>query len=150
MKKAWVENNQIRDICPGNPDDYYHPDVAILFNIDVPDSTLREASLVGGEWVNPITPEPVTPEPVTTEPAVPEDINVSPVEFKLLFSSLERIAIKASTDPIINDFFEIINDPRLTFVNLGLQSTKDALSYLVASTILTEERKAQILTGVIQ
>lgn len=147
MKKAWIENNQVRDICLGSPEEYYHPDIAILYNTDVPDETITGAVLQNGVWVNPILVDPVVEAPPIL---VPPDITVSPVEYKLLFTSLERIAIKSSADPIVNDFFEIINDPRLTKVNLSLQSTKDALSYLVGISILTEERRAQILTGVIQ
>jgi hypothetical protein len=77
---------------------------------------------------------------------------VSPVEFMLLFKSPERIAIKAArpTDPVIDDFMDIVEDPRLTFVDLGLQSTKDALDYFVFKTILTPERKDEILAGQVQ
>lgn len=79
-----------------------------------------------------------------------EGIKVSPIEFKLLFSAAERVAIKTSTDPIILDFFSIVEDPRLTEVNLALQSTQDSLDYLTTAKILAEGRKAEILTGVIK
>lgn len=77
---------------------------------------------------------------------------VSPVEFKLLFTSQERVAINAAraADPVIDDFFDIVDDPRLTHVDLGLQSTQDALSYLVAKSLLTEDRKSEILRGEVQ
>lgn len=74
---------------------------------------------------------------------------ISPVEFKLLFTSLERIAIKASTDLIVQDFFEIVNDPRLTKVSLVMNSTKDALAYLESIKLLEVGRKEQILSGVV-
>jgi hypothetical protein len=80
----------------------------------------------------------------------PSPPKVSPVQFKLLFTSPERIAIKASTDPVVQDFFDIVNDPRLTHVDLGLQSTQDALSYLVSVNLLTTERRAEILLGQVQ
>lgn len=69
----------------------------------------------------------------------------------LLFTSTERVAIKAArvTDPIIDDFLDIIEDPRLTSVDLALGSTQDALSYFTALDILAAGRKAAILTGVI-
>jgi hypothetical protein len=51
---------------------------------------------------------------------------------------------------VVQDFFEIINDPRLTHVDLGLQSTQDAMSYLVAVNLLTAERRAEILLGQVQ
>lgn len=78
---------------------------------------------------------------------VDDGVKVSPVQFKLLFTAPERVAIKASTDPVVQDFFEIVNDPRLTFVDLGLQSTKDAIGYLQSKGLLTGERAAAILTG---
>lgn len=145
MKKAWVENNRIRDIAAGNPADLFHPDIAALYDTDVPDTAVNGAELVDGEWVNPAPAEPPAPAPVPA--AAPK---VSPVEFKLLFTVLERVAIKASTDPIVQDFFSIVEDTRLTHVDLGLQSTQDALSYLEAQGLIAAGRKDEILTGVVQ
>lgn len=84
--------------------------------------------------------------------AVPDAPKVSPVEFKLLFSPQERVAIKEtrSADPVIDDFFDIVEDPRLTCVNLGLQSTKDAIAYLVSKNLLTEARSAEVLSGLLK
>lgn len=92
-------------------------------------------------------PEP-EPEP-TPEPAPAPAPIVSPVEFKLLFTSAERIAIKAAraTDPVVDDFMDIVDDPRLTFVNLGLQSTIDAINYFVSIDLIQPERVEQILSG---
>ncbi len=73
---------------------------------------------------------------------------VSPVQFKLLFTVTERVAIKASDDKLVQDFFEIVNDPRLTFVDLGLESTQQALQYLATKALIAPGRPAQILTGV--
>lgn len=79
-------------------------------------------------------------------------IKVSPVEFKLLFTPAERVAINArrTTDPVVDDFFTILDDPRLTHVNLGLPSTGQALAYLVSLGDLTANRPAEILTGVLK
>lgn len=77
-------------------------------------------------------------------------VKVTPPEFKLLFTAAERVAIKASTDPVVQDFFSIIEDPRLTYVDLGLQSTKDALEYLRTKNLITKTRKDDILTGVVR
>lgn len=89
----------------------------------------------------------LTPPPVVV---APQPILVSPVEFMLLFTSPERVAIKAlrQTDPIIDDFLDIIEDPRLTFVDLGLGSTVSAIDYLIYVGLVAPERKAEILTGV--
>jgi len=84
-----------------------------------------------------------------------QSITVSPVEFKLLWTSAERIAIKGfkNSDPIIEDFYEMLDDPRLNFVNLSLESTRQAVEYLLSKLHVsgvvtdTELRKAEILSG---
>ena len=89
-------------------------------------------------------------EPPPAPPAPPW--NPSPVEFKLLFTPAERVQLRSlvSTDPVIADFFAIIDDPRLTFVNLSLSSTVAALDYLVGLDVLTSARKTAILNGEFQ
>lgn len=148
MKYAWIESDRIRDIAPGNPADLYHPDIAALYDTEVPDDAANGDGWVNGQLVKPEPPAP-TPEPEPVPPAPPK---VSPVEFKLLFTSPERIAIKAerATDPVIDDFFDIVDDPRLTFVDLGLQSTQDALAYLEAKGLIAPGRAAEILAGQVQ
>lgn len=147
MKKAWVENNRIRDIAAGNPADLFHPDIAALYDTDVPDTAVNGAELVGGEWVNPAPAEPPAPAPVPA--AAPK---VSPVEFMLLFTAAERVAIKAAraTNPVIDDFLDIIDDPRLTYVDLGLVSTQEAVGYLAMEGLIAEARIQAILSGVVQ
>jgi hypothetical protein len=137
MKYAWIENELIRDVAQ-NPQEQFHPDVANFYDTEVPDEAQNGDGWVGGQLVKFVPQEP--------EPAPPR---VSPVEFKLLFTVEERMAIKAAraTDPVIDDFYDIVEDPRLTFVDLSLQSTQQALAYLVDQGLVTEERKAQILTG---
>jgi hypothetical protein len=145
MKKAWIENAQVRDIAAGNPSELHHPDVAAFYDTDVPDNATNGDGWVNGELVKPTPPAPVAPvAPVIVPP------KVSPVEFKLLFTAPERIGIKTSTDPVVQDFFEIVNDPRLTLVDLGLQSTQDALSYLASLGLISVERRAEILLGQVQ
>lgn len=147
MKKAWIENAQIRDIAAGNPSDLYHPDVAALYDTGVPDNAENGDGWVNGELVKPAPPAPVAPVDAVVVPP-----KLSPIEFMLLFTSPERISIKAAraTDAVVEDFFSIVQDPRLTFVDLGLQSTQDALSYLVMQGLLTMERRATILMGQVQ
>ena len=52
MKKAWIENNVVRDICEGNPAELYHPDVAVFYDTDVPDDIKNGARLENNVWVN--------------------------------------------------------------------------------------------------
>jgi len=100
----------------------------------------RFTDLTGTEY------EAVIETPIITPP------KVSPVQFKLLFTSQERVAIKAArtTDAILDDFYDIIDDPRLTEVDLALQSVQNALDYLTALTLIGAGRKAEILLGVVQ
>lgn len=150
MKFAWVENNIVRDICTGDPVDHYHPDVAVHYSSTVDDWVVAGAALVDGQWVNPVFSLSIT---ASADP----DITVSPVEFKLLWTSAERIAAKdlQATDAVIADFFEILNDSRLTLVNLSLGSTQDGVDYLLAKLeeigVVAEDdvpaRRAAILSG---
>lgn len=143
MKKAWIENDTILDICTGNPLDLYHPEIAKHYDTDVPDDAANGDGWVDGELVKPeiVIPEPITPEPTYRK--------VSPVEFKLLFTSQERVAIREAraSDAVIDDFYDIVEDSRLTHVDLGLKSTQDALDYMVSKGLISDERKAEILTG---
>jgi len=52
MKKAWIENNVVRDVCEGNPAELYHPDIAVYYSTDVPDDIINGAKLENGVWVN--------------------------------------------------------------------------------------------------
>ena len=137
--------NDVAVDVSSNPAEQFHPSIAEQFE-PVPDEVQPGWRLVDGTWTAPEpTPEP-QPEPEVVAP------KVSPVEFKLLFTSAERVAIKAARagDQIIDDFYDIVEDPRLTFVDLGLQSTKDAIAYLVSNNLLTEARAAEVLSGVLK
>ena len=123
-------------------DECFHADVVSLFTACPEDVTVGSTVDNKGTWsISPVAP--------VEEPA-PKAPKVSPVQFKLLFTAPERVAIKASTDAVVKDFFEIVNDPRLTFVDLGLQSTQDAMTYLVGKNLLTAARAAEVLTGVLK
>ena len=79
----------------------------------------------------------------------PKVSRVSPIEFKLLFTPMERIAITAATptDPVLADFFSLIDDPRLQFVNLDLVSTQQAVGYLAQQGLIAPDRIPVILSG---
>lgn len=141
MKKAWIENNKIRDIANGNQSELFHPDIAVHFNTDVPDTAINGAELVNGVWVNPIIDAPIEATIV-----VPK---LSPIEFKMCFTPAERTAIDAlkATDATIADAYSILDDVRLTEVDLNLQSNKDLIDYLVFKTAITAERAIEIKSG---
>ena len=55
MKFAWIENDRIRDIAQANPVDIYHPDVAALYDTEVPDDAVTGDGWVNGQLIKPIT-----------------------------------------------------------------------------------------------
>ena len=77
------------------------------------------------------------------------DGGVSPVQFKTLFTSAERIAIRAlkSTDPVVDDFFDILDDPRCTKIEMTAPSTREALGYFVSLGVLIDTRVDEILSA---
>lgn len=58
MKYAWIENQRIRDIAPGNPVEFYHPDVAAFYDTQVPDDAVNGDGWIEGQVVKPALPEP--------------------------------------------------------------------------------------------
>lgn len=143
MKYARIVNSTAVDVRTESPEGCFTPDVVAEF-VEVPDQVEDGWTLAGGKWSAPVIPEPVAPPtPVVIPP------KVSPVEFKLLFTSAERIAIKAAraTDPILEDAYEILEDPRLTYVDLGLQSTIGLVEYMVTKNLITQVRADAVLTG---
>jgi hypothetical protein len=65
MKYAWIENDRIRDIAPGNPADFYHPDIAKFYDTEVPDGAVNGDGWVDGQLVKPEPPPPAPPPPRT-------------------------------------------------------------------------------------
>jgi hypothetical protein len=136
---ARVINNVAVDVCT-DPASSFHPIIAAEFE-PVPAEVRQGWVRTDGVWS---APEP-TPQPEPVAPA----IIVTPIQFQLLFTSAERIAIKhaRATDEIIDDFCQIVEDPRLSEVNLSLGSVREGIAYLRQVGIITEDREAQILAG---
>jgi hypothetical protein len=145
MRFAWIENDQIRDIAPaGDPSEFYHPDIAKLYDTEVPDEAQN-----GDGWVDGVLVPRPAPEPVAPTPAAPVYPTVGVIAFKLLFTAQERIAVKTSTDPVVQDFWQLVEDPRTTEVNLALKSVQDAIRYLESQSLIGEGRADEVLTGVV-
>jgi hypothetical protein len=141
-KKAWIENGLVRDVAHADPLTIYHPDIAALYSADVPDDAAN-----GDAWDGEVLTKPTPPAPVEPPVEVVKPPTVGVITYKMLFTSAERIAVKASLDPVIVDLQELMNDPRTTVVDLSLQSISDALDYMTALGLIAPGRKAQILTG---
>ena len=143
MKYARVINNTAYDVREESPDGFFTPEIANQF-IEVPDEVKELSFFDGAKWNDYIEPS----QPVI-QPLIPV---ISPVEFKLLFTPQERLAIKTAreTDEILDDLFTILDDPRLKEVNLNLESNKAIMAYLEGKGLITSERKAEIMTGIMK
>ena len=143
---TWARNvnNQAVDITTVNPATLFHPDVAAQFVV-VPDGTETGATYAAGAGTNPGPVTPITPPvvyPMVTGGA-----------FYLLFKIAERIAIKASTDPVVEEFWATYQNAVATAEPIDLNSIEihNGLIYLSAnpsaSPTLAPGRIAQILSA---
>lgn len=76
--------------------------------------------------------------------------SITPVEFKMCFTSAERRTLKTAlnTDDTLKDAYEILEDPRLKWVDMGLKSNRDLIDYMAYLGVITTERAEQIKLGV--
>lgn len=51
--KAIIENNAIKDIAHSDPFEIFAPEIAALYDTDVPDTANNGDVLVNGQWVTP-------------------------------------------------------------------------------------------------
>jgi hypothetical protein len=61
MKLAWIENNQIRNVAWTTPSSIFHPDIAALHTVEVPDDAESGDGWVNGALVKRVIPEPTPP-----------------------------------------------------------------------------------------
>ena len=52
-----------------------------------------------------------------------------------------------TTDPVIEDFFDLIEDPRLTHVDLSIPPVIEMMNYLETNGLIGEGRAAVILAS---
>lgn len=139
---ARVVDNLAVDVTTIDPASQFHEDIAAQF-VTVPDGTETGDMFDGEDW---------TKRPVPAPSAAATPPTVTPPQFKLLIlPELSRILETAKTDSFIAAFISVVDDPRLTEVNLSLQSTQQGLEYCLSAIDLTSSeiaaRMAQILTG---
>lgn len=131
MKHAWIENNIVRDIAPGEPTEFYHPDVAKFYDTLIPDDVEHGASLVDGAWINPSPhPTPAQPEPELTW-------DISKVRSGLTL--LERVNWDNDTTPFIKTAKVEFSSPR------NLSDTTSILDLLVHSGDISQLSRDNIL-----
>jgi hypothetical protein len=145
MKFAWIENDRIRDVAPGNPAELYHPDIAKFYDTEVPDNAQNGDGWVNGQLVKPEPPAPVEP-PAPTQPTIPL---IGPIAFQMLFKVDELVAIDAAkeTNAAIRIFWKLLDDPRTDFVDRNLEPVQTMLRNLEASGLLATGRAEEIIHG---
>lgn len=146
MKYARIVDDKAVDVRTESPEGCFVADIASQF-VAVPDSVQNGWTFIDKEWSAPESAKiEIIPEAPKKAPIL------SPIQFKLCFTATERIEIKKAkaTDEVIADYYDILDDLRLKEVDLNLQSNKDGIAYLVSKSLLTVERAAEILQGVIK
>lgn len=117
--------------------DYFVPDVAVQF-IVCPDNVEANWTYENEEWKEPAPPAP---------PAPHYETKIGKAEFLMLFTSGERVAIRAerASDPVIDDFFLILEISE--FIDVKEETTISGVNYLASKNLLTPQRAAAILKG---
>jgi len=132
MKYAWIEDDKVRDICPGHPDQHYTPDIAAFYNTEVPDDTLIGAVLIGGSWVY-LVPEPIA----YTLPVLPRFWTMADVRAGM--SLMERVKWD-------NDDSRVIKTAKIELLNApSLEAIRPVLQMLVDSGDITQETMDKVL-----
>ena len=134
-----------------NPAAEFHADIAAQF-VPVPDDVRRGWVETAGVWSAP----PAPPAPALVFPPL------SLLAFYLSFTPAERIAIRASTDPLVREFWSTylfaatqpgaLVDPTLTSIIEGLAwlATPTTATPPGPGILATPARIAQIQAGVPQ
>lgn len=68
---------------------------------------------------------------------------LSPLAFLRRFTAAERVTVRASTDPYVQDFYRLLD--RAAEVRLDDPDTVEGVDYLVQAGLLTSARAAEIL-----
>lgn len=130
MKKAWIENNQIRDIAQGDPFSIYHPDVAKFYDTDVPDEAVNGQGWDGKNLI-PI------PVPAPTPPAPPSPRSWTADNFRTGMTLAEKAKWDSDSAPeIVTVKLELPKE---------LEGATELLDFLVGATIIGAATKTKIL-----
>lgn len=151
---ARIVDDQVVEIIDWSPEGRYPED---WLWVECPPETVQGSTFQDGKWDHPTPPAPVEPQP----PAPARILQVSPPTFLLLFTSQERIGIRAARNysgadanpnmvkAVLDDWFAIIDDPRLQYVDLTLPATQQGIDFLVTVGLLTAPRAEEIKLGVV-
>jgi hypothetical protein len=134
------------DITTEDPKTIFHEDVAVEF-VTVPDDTSHGDRVdADGAWTK--APQAVDIVPRHVPPTV------TPAQFKMLMlAELPEILPLKSSDETVSAFFSVVDDPRLTEVDLSLTSVQNGIKYCLTKIGRTEaqlaQRMSEILSGVL-
>ena len=127
--KAWIENKKIRDIAQGDPFEIYHPDIAKLYTVEVPDDAAN-----GDGWVNG---KLVKPEPLPEPPLAPRTISLDDVRKNLTFAE------KAKWD---SDKTPEIVTAKIEFTQpLEVEPATEVLQFLVDAGSISQASMTKII-----
>lgn len=98
MKHAWIENDRVRDVAPGDPFQFYHPDIAAYYSTLIPDDVQMGANWDGEKWVNQI----ILPyQDITREEVLTPLRRVGQQELREAMSLAERVKWDNDMSPTI-------------------------------------------------
>lgn len=120
---ARIINGQAVDVVTTDPSSLFHPDLASEF-VTVPDGTENGATFANGTWTAPVPP---VEAPVPPAPYVPKIVSIG--IFMTSIMTAERIALRASTDPLVKEFVTTVTDPKMDAVDLNLPSIQFDIQY---------------------
>ena len=129
MKYAWIENDRVRDVCHGDPNELYHPEVAKFYTTQVPDDAVN-----GDGWVNG---QLVKPEPPAPAPPPPRQWTQTDVRSKLTL--VEKVRWDNESAPEVKTVKTELATPR------NLQDTTELLQLLVDTSIISQTSMDSIL-----
>lgn len=140
MKYAQVSQGVVIEAVSAAAYATFNPTVQALFT-QCPDTVEQGHTFTApSTWTPPATPAP-TAAPLAA---------LKPMQFYLAFSPAERVAIKTSTDPMVQEFWDTYQRAERTNTPIDPQlvSVQEGVAYLRAHGILASDaRVAQILAG---
>lgn len=148
MNYGRIKNGVVLDTAT-DPNTQFHPILAAEF-VEIPDDVRAGWTFDGTDYAPPVVADPEPKEPESAEPVL-----ISPVDFKFLFTLAERLKIKElrATDLALDDFYSMLDDPRLTVVSLSdariIEGVEYAVNALAAVEVVAdpEQRISEILGG---
>jgi len=143
-----MENGKVFETINFSPEGKFHP--SLIWEA-VPDDVEQNYIKVSDKEFK--APEKPIDVPIESEPKVQctKRPVLSIIEFKMCFTSAERVAIyalKDSGDAFTTDWLSILDDPRSKNVDLSLVGVQDAVNYFIGKIKgFDDVRAEEVLSG---